>query len=99
MTPALLQKSATAEPAEWHGDVLVKRIGFNTKYAAVVHETWTPSKLRQVRVKYTDKNGKQKHRIEERGNKNGLARAKFLELAMREEMGRVDQFIAEALKR
>ena len=93
-----LQRSATAEPAKWSGDSLTKRIGFNTQYAAVVHETWHPGQIHVATKITTNAAGKQRRTTVRVGNKNALARQKFLELAMREEMDKVNQMIATAIK-
>ena len=93
-----LQKSATALPAQWHGDHIVKVIGFNTDYAGIVHETWVPSTLKKVLHTVTGKNGKTRRVTRTSGNKNSLARQKFLEMAMREQMPKINEMIANALR-
>lgn len=93
-----LQKSATAEPAKWSGNVLTKRIGFNTEYAAVVHEIWRPGQMRSVTTTRVSKSGKSRKSTRNAGNKNTQARAKFLEMAMRENADKINQMIATAIK-
>lgn len=93
-----LQKSATAEPAKWSGNIITKRIGSNTKYAAIVHETWQQGQMRSVTTTRTSKSGKTRKSTRNAGNKNSQARAKFLEMAVRENADKVNVMIATAIK-
>jgi hypothetical protein len=49
-----LKASATAEPAAWKADRLEKVIGFNTEYAAAVHEVLTARHDAPTQAKYLE---------------------------------------------
>jgi hypothetical protein len=49
-----LKASATAEPAAWTGERLEKVIGFNTEYAAAVHERLDARHAPPTQAKYLE---------------------------------------------
>lgn len=94
-----LAASGTWEDASIEGDFIKAEVGFNTDYAAAVHETWQGRKPEVVEApKGKKRKGKKVKKPRVKGS-NPMARVKFLEMALRENAPKFGPYVADAIRR